>query len=91
MEFEWDGRKQKANIKKHGVSFAEASTVFGDPFELTIPDPDHSIGEHRFLSLGLSAEGRVLVVSYSERAANRIRIINARKASHRERRNYEKE
>ena len=89
MEFEWDGDKEQANIEKHGIDFAEASTVFGDPLELTIMDPDHSIGEYRFLSMGMSSAGRVLVVSYSERSENRIRIISVRASSHRERRQYE--
>ena len=67
MRFEWDPAKAAANLEKHGVSFPEATTVFGDPFELMIPDPDHSVQEQRFLSLGLSAENRVLLVAYTER------------------------
>ena len=66
----------------------EASTIFGDPLEVTIPDPDHSVGEARFLSLGLSAEARVLIVAYTERDG-RIRIIHARVAEPKERRAYE--
>ena len=89
MEFEWDGEKELTNVDKHGVAFSEASTVFGDPFEVTIPDPDHSVGEYRFLSAGVSSAGRVLVVSFLERTDNRIRIISARAASRRERRQYE--
>ena len=89
MEFEWDGEKELANVEKHGVAFAEASTVFGDPFEFTIPDPDHPIGEYRFLSAGVSSAGRVPVVSYVERTDNHIRIISARAASRSERREYE--
>jgi uncharacterized protein len=88
VEFEWDPEKAAANVKKHGVDFAEAMTIFGDPLELTIADPDHSEDERRFLSIGLSAGGRLLVVAYTERAA-RTRIINAREASGQERRNYE--
>ena len=88
MEFEWDPEKAAANVKKHGVQFAEAMTIFGDPLELTIADPDHSEGEPRFLSLGLSAGGRLLVVAYTERAG-RTRIINAREASGQERKRYE--
>jgi uncharacterized DUF497 family protein len=88
VEFEWDPEKAGANIKKHGVEFAEAMTIFGDPMELTIPDPDHSEDERRFLSIGLSAGGRLLVVAYTERAG-RMRIINAREASSKERKNYE--
>ena len=89
MEFAWDGDKEQANIDKHDVNFAEAATVFGDPFEVTILDPDHSIEEYRFLSVGMSSAGRVLVVSYSERSDNRIRIISVRAVSHKERRQYE--
>jgi uncharacterized DUF497 family protein len=90
MEFEWDPIKAKVNLKKHGVSFLEASTIFGDPFEVMIPDPGHSSPEARFLSLGNSASARLLVVSYTEREAA-IRIISAREATARERRQYETE
>ena len=90
MEFEWDPEKEQANIQKHGVDFTEAATVFGDPLELTISDPDHSIGECRFLSMGHSSRNRMLVVSYTERE-NHIRIISARTASPKERRQYESE
>ena len=89
MDFEWDQKKDRANIEKHGVSFVEATTVFGDPLELMIRDPDHSIGEYRFLSMGMSADGRLLVVSYAERADDLVRIISARTASKKERRQYE--
>ena len=90
MEFEWDPEKEQANIQKHGVDFTEVATVFGDPLELTISDPDHSIGECRFLSMGHSSRNRMLVVSYTERE-NHIRIISARTASPKERRQYESE
>ena len=90
MEFEWHRDKEQANIQKHGVDFTEAATVFGDPLELTISDPDHSIGEYRFLSMGHSSRNRILVVSYTERE-DRIRIISARTASPKERRQYESE
>jgi uncharacterized DUF497 family protein len=90
VEFEWDPEKEQANIQKHGVDFTEAATVFGDPLELTISDPDHSIGEYRFLSMGHSIRHRILVVSYTERE-DRIRIISARTASSKERRQYESE
>jgi len=90
VEFEWDPEKEQANIQKHGIDFTEAATVFGDPLELTISDPDHSIGECRFLSMGHSVRNRMLVVSYTERE-NRIRIISARTASPKERRQYESE
>ena len=85
--FEWDPEKAEVNLKKHGVSFPEAATVFGDPHELTMSDPDHSEGEARFLSLGQSAVSRVLVVAYTERQG-KIRIIHAREASPKERRTY---
>ena len=88
MEFEWDIAKAEANIKKHGVDFAEAMTVFGDPLELTISDPDHSEGEFCFLSIGRSARGILVVVAYTERQG-RIRIISAREATPKERRKYE--
>ena len=89
MDFEWDDAKHRQNVSKHGVGFAEASTVFGDPLEVTVSDPDHSMAERRFLSVGISARGRVLVVSYVERADDTIRIISAREASRRERNDYE--
>lgn len=88
VQFEWDPRKAAVNARDHGVDFAEAQTVLGDPLETTIPDPDHSVGEHRFLSMGRSVSGRVLVVSYTERGG-RLRIISARPATARERRAYE--
>lgn len=88
MEFEWDPDKAAMNVKKHGVDFSEAMTVFGDPFEVTISDPDHSDRESRFLSLGRSAIGRLIVVAYTERDG-RTRIINAREATSQERRHYE--
>jgi uncharacterized protein len=88
VEFEWDSVKAAENLEKHRVDFVEASTIFGDPLEVTIPDPDHSEGETRFLSLGLSAQARVLVVAYTEREG-RIRIIHARVAEPKERRAYE--
>jgi hypothetical protein len=89
MEFEWDPEKDAANLAKHGVSFGEAMTVFGDPFEITIRDPKHSEGEFRFVSMGLSTEGRILVVSYTEREGDRTRIISVRTATPKERRQYE--
>ena len=88
MEFEWDPEKAAAIAKKHSVGFAEAMTVFADPLELTIADPDHSEGELRFLSIGLSMAGRLLVVASTEQAG-RTRIINAREASAQEREHYE--
>lgn len=88
MEFEWDPEKAAANVKKHGVEFVEAMTISGNPLELTLADPDHSEDEYRFVSIGLSAGGRLLVVAYTERAG-RTRIINAREASGQERKTYE--
>ena len=84
---EWDGSKNLLNQRKHRVSFEEAATVFADPLEIMIDDPDHARSEHRFISIGESFKLRLLVVSYTERG-NRIRIINARKPTRRERRAY---
>ena len=67
-EFEWDGNKAAINLRKHEVSFNEASTVFADPLALLMPDPDHSVGEGRYLVLGTSSAARLLVVSHAERA-----------------------
>ena len=89
MEFEWDESKAVRNGEKHGISFSEATTVFGDPMELTIADPDHSTGEYRFLSIGRSSHGNLLVVSFTEREENHIRIISARRASKQEQKQYE--
>ena len=89
MEFEWDQNKAEINKRKHGVSFSEATTIFGDPLEVTISDPDHSSGEYRFLSIGRSNSGELLIVSYTERQQNRIRIISARRATRQEQRYYE--
>ena len=88
LSFEWDGRKAKTNLAKHGVSFEEASTVFGDPLSLTIPDPAHSQVEDRAIVLGQSHQRKLLVVVHTERGDN-IRIISARRAGRRERKNYE--
>ena len=88
MQFEWDPAKAAENASKHRVEFVEAMTVFGDPLEVTISDPDHSVGEQRFLSMGQSAAGRLLVVAYTERGG-RIRLVNAREATAQERRTYE--
>ena len=86
--FEWDERKAKQNIRKHGVSFEEAATVFGDQFSITIYDPLHSEDEDRFVILGMSSKNRLLVVVHTERG-NKIRIISARKATKKERKQYE--
>lgn len=76
LQFEWDENKAEQNIDKHGVAFAEAATIFGDPLSLTIPDPLHSIDEERFLTLGESANGDLLVVAHTDRQGS-IRIISA--------------
>lgn len=89
MKFEWDPDKEQSNVRKHRIGFTEAMTVFNDPFEMTIEDRAHSLDEERFLSLGTSEAGNMLVVSYTERHGERIRIIGARTASRRERRQYE--
>ncbi len=88
MDFEWDPAKATANESKHGVTFEEAMTVFGDPLELTISDPDHSMEEFRFVSIGLSGARRLLIVSYTERDEV-IRLISARLATAQERKQYE--
>ena len=88
--FEWDPEKAEANLSKHGVSFAEAVTAFGDPLSMNMPDPDHSEGEQRFIVLGMSDRYRLLVVSYTERLP-RTRIISARLATRHERKQYEEE
>jgi uncharacterized DUF497 family protein len=86
MEFEWD--EDKANERKHGVDFTEAMTVFADPLSLTGYDPDHSDNEDRYLTMGYSDEGRLLIVSHTDRG-EAIRIISAREASRAERKDYE--
>ena len=88
MKFEWDEGKAAANLHKHGVSFAEASTAFADGLSLTGEDPDHSRGEHRLITFGVSSAGRLLVVSHVERTGH-IRIISARPATRTERKFYE--
>lgn len=88
--FEWDEDKERSNFRKHKVTFAEGETVFYDPSALTVPDPDHSIEEHRFIDIGTSNKNRVLVVVYTERE-DRIRLISARRATSAERKIYEQE
>lgn len=85
LKFECDEAKARTNVAKHGVSFEEAASVFGDPLALTFGDPDHSTGESRFLTFGLSRNGRILAVVHAERGRNIIRIISARKATRHER------
>ena len=88
MEFTWDLRKAATNARKHGVSFDEAVTAFFDALNTTIPDPDHSLGEQRFLLLGRSTTGRLLVVAHLDSGTS-IRIISARKANPHERKAYQ--
>ncbi len=90
MQFEWDEEKAEINLKKHKVGFREAKSVFGDPFSITIDDPDHSKEEQRFIDIGISASGKLLVIVYTERE-NKIRIISCRKATPTERRKYEEQ
>jgi uncharacterized protein len=88
MRFDWDPRKAAANLRKHSVSFEEASTVFADDYSLTGADPDHSVGEERFITFGVSQSGRLLVVSHTEQG-DTIRIFSARRAMRSERKLYE--
>jgi uncharacterized protein len=88
MEFEWNPDKADINLAKHAASFHEASTVFADALSVTFPDPDHSIGEERYVIIGMSESGRLLIVSHTDRE-NRIRIISARSANRQEKRFYE--
>ncbi|MGH9786497.1 MAG: BrnT family toxin [Terriglobia bacterium] len=90
MQYRWDDRKAARNLAKHGVSFQEAATVFHDPLFIIFADPAHSFREKRFIMMGESDRQRLLVVAYTERA-NQIRIINARKATPKEREVYEEE
>jgi uncharacterized DUF497 family protein len=88
MTFEWDPLKAKSNLWKHRVSFAEASTALLDPLSKTALDPNHSADEYRFITFGMSARQRLLVVSYTERHEI-IRLISARLATRGEREIYE--
>lgn len=89
LTFEWDQAKNTTNIKKHGICFEEAKTVFTDEFARLIADPEHSINEDRFLLLGTSINSRLLVVCHCIRENEKIRIISARKANNQERKAYE--
>ncbi len=89
MNFVWDDKKATANFTKHGVPFAEASTVFKDELSATAFDPDHSEGEMRFVTFGISSEGRLFVVSHTEEETDTIRVISARLATKTERKIYE--
>ena len=88
LRFRWSREKDAANIRKHGIGFAEAMTAFGDPLSLSIPDPTHSVGELRWMLLGHSSRGRLLVVAHAENG-DEIRIISARRATRQERKIYE--
>ena len=90
MKFAWDPTKAARNLQKHGVDFREAATVFEDSLSTTFPDTDPSTGERRFLIVGMSARGRILVVAHTE-ADETLRIISARTATRRERKFYEEE
>jgi hypothetical protein len=90
VNFEWDPGKARQNHRKHRISFQEAATVFGDPLAVTYPDPDHSASEQRFITVGMSSVGRVLIVAHLDRNEN-IRIISARKTTQRERKHHEEE
>ena len=88
IKFEWDTSKAIRNLQKRKVSFEEAATVFGDPLSTTVPDPDHSAEEDRYITIGLSSRFRLLMVAHTERG-DRIRIISARELTRRERKQYE--
>lgn len=91
MTFTWHPDKAIANLKKHSVDFREAATIFDDDFSVAFSDGDHSVGERRFLIIGMSVLNRLLVVSYIEINAQTIRIISARPATPRERTFYEED
>jgi len=88
VNFEWNPGKARQNRRKHRVSFPEAATVFGDPLAVTYLDPDHSVSEQRFLTVGMSSASRVLIVAHADRGES-VRIISARKTTRREREHYE--
>lgn len=88
MEFDWDPDKAAENLRKHGVEFTEAATVFGDPLSITYYDPDHVVDEDRYIIIGMSIRRRVLIVAHSDRR-ERTRIISAREVTRRERNLYE--
>jgi len=90
VEYEWDPEKDRANQEKHGVSFAEASTVFLDPLAATVPDDRHSEDEFRFRTTGYTVSDRLVIVAHTDRG-ERIRIITAREAKPKERRQYEQQ
>jgi hypothetical protein len=89
LRFEWDEDKAASNATKHGVTFEEASTIFGDPLAVIFDDEEHSLDELREIIIGHSASERLLLVSFTERGEDAVRIISARKATKRERKDYE--
>lgn len=89
VQFEWDAIKADSNLRKHGVAFEEAVTVFGNPLALIFDDPEHSADEFREILIGHSTKDRLLLVSFTERGKDRVRIISSRKATKREQRDYE--
>jgi len=90
FEFEWDPAKARENLKTHRVAFEDALTVFADPLARIFDDPDHSLGETREIIIGYSAQQRLLVVSFTERPP-KVRVIGARRATRRERQDYERD
>lgn len=88
MRFTWDPRKEHRNVGKHGVAFREAATVFSDAFSTTFPDPAHSHAEERYVTIGLSDRGNVLVIAHADHE-DAVRIISARRATRSERRFHE--
>jgi hypothetical protein len=87
LQFEWDPNKATFNIRKHNVSFEEAATIFYDPMFITVVDEEHSIDEERYISIGLSADGQLLMVAHTDRH-EQIRLISARKATKKEEKFY---
>jgi len=87
--YEWDPRKAAVNLKKHGVSFEEAAGVFLDPLAITFDDPDHSLDERRFVTIGHTRRRRLVVVAHRDVDNSRVRIISARKATRGERHGYQ--
>ena len=90
IEFEWDPKKAESNLRKHQLSFPEAATVFGDPLGITVFDPDHSEEEGRYITVGASAAGRLLMIAHTDRG-DKVRIISARELTRAERKEYEEE
>lgn len=88
LSFEWNERKASSNLRKHRVSFEEARTIFSDPLLWTFPDEEHSAGEERYISIGVSAAAKILVVVHTDRGGT-VRLISARRATATERRSYE--